>query len=287
MHTHAEVRPAATRSRSIAERPAVQRRAKPQTAAMDRRPAAAKLAQLAALLNPVAAQPAETGVVQRVINTSTADKALIVPQALDFPTNAFVGLPPTASKTVRHIQATSAPADPGPEMAGLKALGYLADPSKTNNQSLTRMHAIRGKFGGPTAADNMFLGTAFSNNFNPASHFAQVESPLEQYVQGDPGRRAFDYAVTPNFGVIPAYMQQRIASVPLGDRAALSTFAQQHIPDGFTCSAVLYEKDGNGSVSATPPHVQGVSTTVGAPQPQLQPPPILPNNGPAPEDAPD
>lgn len=200
-------------------------------------------------------------VMQRVIDATPGGMALAPGGP---PANVFAGLPPAANKTVTRVQATTAPANP-PGMGFWKDRGYLADPSKGGRQALTRMHAIRGKFGGPSAANNMFLGTALSNNFHGQSHFRQVEQPLETYIKGAPrGDRVFDYTVTPNFGVVPPYMAARIAvNVPLADRGPFQAFANAHIPDGFNCTADLYNRVG-GAWHHKVVH-QHVATDVGAP----------------------
>ncbi len=185
----------------------------------------------------------------------------------EMPDNGFGGLPPTASKTVDAISATTAPADPE-GMGTWKDKGYLRDPAKSNGQALTRMHAVRGRFGGPSSSDNMFLGTAPSNNFNNASHYTQVEKPLEDYLndEGQDESRAFDYRVTPNFDDIPQYMQNRIDDedwVDPDDKDEFTTFANDHIPNGFRCDADLYFEDGDGDLYAKSDS-EDVSTTVNA-----------------------
>jgi len=185
----------------------------------------------------------------------------------EMPDNGFGGLPPTASKTVDAISATTAPADPE-GMGTWRAKGYLRDPAKSNGQALTRMHAVRGRFGGPSSSDNMFLGTAPSNNFNNASHYTQVEKPLEDYLndEGQDETRAFDYRVTPNFDDIPQYMQNRIDDedwVDPDDKDEFTTFANDHIPNGFRCDADLYFEDEDGDLYAKSVS-EDVSTTVNA-----------------------
>lgn len=185
----------------------------------------------------------------------------------EMPDNGFGGLPPTASKTVNAISATTAPADPE-GMGTWRAKGYLRDPAKSNGQALTRMHAVRGRFGGPSSSDNMFLGTAPSNNFNNASHYTQVEKPLEDYLndEGQDESRAFDYRVTPNFDDIPQYMQNRIDDedwVDPDDKDEFTTFANDHIPNGFRCDADLYFEDEDGDLYAKSVS-EDVSTTVNA-----------------------
>jgi len=207
--------------------------------------------------------PCRNPVLQREIDTSIGGMTPAGP----IPANGFTGLP-VANKTVNRIQATTSPADP-PGMSVWKNRGYLRDPSKPNtNQSLTRMHAIRGKFGGPSAANNMFLGTALSNNFHGQSHYREVEQPLERYLKGGTAgeRRAFDYTVAPNFGLLPPYMVARIHDpnqVNPAEQAAFNGFANQHIPNGFTCTAVLYRDVGGVITSKRVDEV--VATDVGVP----------------------
>lgn len=167
-----------------------------------------------------------------------------------------------ASITVQAMQGTSAPADPQGMVASIRP--YLKDPSKSNVQTLTRMHAIRGRFGGPSSSNNMFLGTALSNNFSSNSHYHQVEKPLEDFIRGKPkGQRAFDYRVYPNVGVIPGYMGARIDGIQDGAiQNKLEVFARRHVPDGFHCEATLY--DGITANGYKQKHVaETVQTTVG------------------------
>lgn len=205
---------------------------------------------------------------QRVIDTDVDDvDAWEYLEDGEMPDNGFGGLPPTASKTVDAISATTAPADPE-GMGTWRPKGYLRDPAKSNGQALTRMHAVRGRFGGPSSSDNMFLGTAPSNNFNGASHYYEVELPLENYLndEGQDESRAFDYRVTPNFDDIPQYMQDRIDDpdwVDPDDKDEFTTFANDHIPNGFRCDADLYFEDEDGDLYAKSVS-EDVSTTVGA-----------------------
>lgn len=148
---------------------------------------------------------------------------------------------PNASRMVTAMTATTAAADP-PGAQAIRDLGdnYLRNPATGHN--LTRMHAIRGRFGGPGQANNMFLGTALSNNFNDQSHFSLVESPLQNFLQ-NPGAgetRGFHYSVTGIQNAPPAYMTNRIGQAPQAHRAALNAFANAYMPAQFQCSALLY-----------------------------------------------
>jgi hypothetical protein len=208
--------------------------------------------------------------VQREIDTDTSDWGTNwedLGEDGEIPENDFAGIPLTASRTI-EIGGTTAPHDVD-GMDTWRNKGYLADPAKNNNQTLTRMHAIRGRFGGPSAANNMFLGTAPSNNFNDESHYKQVEKPLQDFLndeQDDEYSRAVDYAVTPNTNSIPAYMQNRIDDdewVDPDDVAGFTSFANAHVPDGFDCEADLYiddKNDGLGKKSVS----HSVSTTIDA-----------------------
>jgi hypothetical protein len=175
---------------------------------------------------------------------------------------------PQAHAIVDHVRPdTTEPADPA-GMGDWRATGLIDDPSRTKKQVLTRMHAIRGKFGGPGRADNMFLGTALSNNFSSASHFKLVEQPLEKYLTGRPRgeTRAFEYWVEPRYGQVPRYISGRIDHIrDGGERGRFQTFAAGAIPDGFQCYARFYRQVG-GTVFATGRRQQLVATDVGAPQ---------------------
>jgi hypothetical protein len=178
-------------------------------------------------------------------------------------THGFTPLP-NANIAFSRVVATTSPADPL-GMAHWKALGFLDDPSRARKQALTRMHAIRGRFGGPSAPDNMFLGTAQSNNQNSQSHYSLVEKPLEDYVRGAKlnDRRLVNYTVTPITGNVPGYMQHRINAAPLAQQAGIRAFANAHIPNGFDCTADLYRQVGQQVLSKT--SRQHVRTDVGAP----------------------
>jgi hypothetical protein len=203
----------------------------------------------------------KTSVVQKMIDTSTSGMTATTGT---MPNNPFMGLP-NANKTVKKLQNTTAPADP-PGMSTWKAKGYLGDPSKMCKQALTRMHAVRGRFGGPSAPNNMFLGTALSNNFHTNSHYKEVEKPLESYLEAGKAleKRAFDYTVSPNFNHPPPYMLARInnpAEVKSTDKSNFNKFAQDHIPHGFNCSATLYRIK-SGTLESKTVH-QVVSTDIG------------------------
>ncbi|MBI3712165.1 MAG: DUF4157 domain-containing protein [Burkholderiales bacterium] len=180
------------------------------------------------------------GTVQCVIDTSVAGINGWA-QVAAMPAAGNLTAYPNASRMVTAMTATTAAADP-PGAQAIRDLGdnYLRNPATGHN--LTRMHAIRGRFGGPGQANNMFLGTALSNNFNDQSHFRLVESPLQNFLQ-NPGAgetRGFHYSVTGIQNAPPAYMTNRIGQAPQAHRAALNAFANAYMPAQFQCSALLY-----------------------------------------------
>ncbi len=196
---------------------------------------------LAAQRREIAAVTGSDGPVQRVIETDPNN--LTWAKTGNWPSAGFAGLP-TASKAVTAMEKTTSPYDPT-GMSTWKDKGYLSDPARGDRQTLTRMHAVRGQFGGPSAANNMFLGTAPSNNFNANSHFKQVEQPLQSYLTGgSKGSRAFDYRVTPTINSIPDWMKTRISKVTATDQSGLTAFANASMPSTFKCEADLYLDDG-------------------------------------------
>jgi hypothetical protein len=178
--------------------------------------------------------------VQRVIDTGVAGINGWA-QVEEMPAAGNFTAYPNASRMVTAMTATTPAADP-PGAQAIRDLddGYLRNPATGHN--LTRMHAIRGRFGGPGEADNMFLGTALSNNFSDQSHYRLVESPLQNFLQNpDAGEtRGFRYSVTGVQNAPPAYMANRIGNAPQAHQAALNAFANVYMPAQFQCSALLY-----------------------------------------------
>ncbi len=147
----------------------------------------------------------------------------------------------------------------------------LKDPSVSRDQNLTRLHQIRGKFNGPSEAANMFLGTAKSNNFHSESHFSKVESPIEKFLVAQKSKeKRVEYQVTPNFGTLPQFIENRKPS--LQDRSKLLAM----IPNSFHCDAKFYLKKnwkifGGQTWKSTQWLSEDLSTSVGAGQvPELQ-----------------
>lgn len=107
---------------------------------------------------------------------------------------------------------------------------WVKDPG--TGKRLTRMHLIRGRFGGLSKAYNMMLGTALSNNFHNDSHFAQVESYVQGAIDNGNGLTGgatpwhVKYVVTPNYGLGPA--------LPGGVRNAINA---KHGADGAAKAA--------------------------------------------------
>jgi hypothetical protein len=105
---------------------------------------------------------------------------------------------------------------------------------KNDGNVLTRMHQIRGRFGGASAAENMFLGTALSNNFHENSHYAQVESWIEQAMPLAK-TSVINYIVEPQFGTIPTYISDRIANSGESDQwqQDMTEWCEQATPSEF------------------------------------------------------
>lgn len=184
--------------------------------------------------------------VQRIMNTQDNTLQLDNHLADIPPARAFTG-GATKSVIFHEMTKTTSPYDPV-GMDNWKKTNYIKDPSKNNRQNLTRMHAIRGRFGGPSAANNMFLGTALSNNFHADSHFKQVEQPLENFItRGPKGSRAVRYQVQPLIGSVPPYISDRIGEANNAGQPGFNGFAHAAIPHQYECTADLYLKHG-GSV---------------------------------------
>ena len=162
------------------------------------------------------------------------------------------GSPGRASTFVRSEQGQTKPADLN-RMEKWKKMKLLRDPSVRRAQTLARMHAINGTFGGPSEARNMFLGTAASNNFAQDSHLHQVEEPIRDFLkQRDPESLGVDYSVSPGFGVFPTYMAQRITGIPdPTDRRDFTAWALEGVPATYHCDATFYRQGKNGVEEAT------------------------------------
>jgi hypothetical protein len=115
---------------------------------------------------------------------------------------------------------------------------------KNGNNLLTRMHQIRGRFGGASAAQNMFLGTALSNNFHEHSHYAKVESWMEQALPLDK-TSVIRYIVEPGFGTVPDYITARIAASGQSDqwKQAMTDWCKQATPATFKTTVTHYYVD--------------------------------------------
>lgn len=144
-------------------------------------------------------------------------------------------------------------------------LGLLQDPGTHN--TLTRMHVINGVFFGPSAENNMVLGTAASNNSSAASHLHQVEAPIKQFFTDNVGGApAVHYKVTPNFNGPPPYIRDRVATIGnSAHRARFRRWAEQGCPTALKCEAVFYRHDGHGGTEAKR-QLENISTSIGAAQ---------------------
>lgn len=138
------------------------------------------------------------------------------------------------------LTKTSSP-DSIPEMNDTEVKQVISDPSKGDKQNLTKMHLIRGKFGGPGSVDNLKLGTAYSNLHSAQSHYNQVERPITEFINGAPKTRAVDYHVSVGNPANPAYIAGRLANAK---KPTTDAFAKKMCPSTFLCEATFYQTDG-------------------------------------------
>lgn len=207
-----------------------------------------------------------TGVVQAKLEPGTSFTKKTPPSSQD---NYVPGgtRPLTGSPVQANIYVTrtlSGKFDPA-DLLGMdewKDAGLLADPSKSNAQTLTRMHAVRGKFGGPTNANNMFLGTALSNNFNSDSHYKQVEQPIDAFL-GTTGALGVDYTVRPNYDNLPQYIVDRANGLTdASQKKRFLAWANNGLPADFDCYATFYRDTGSGA-EASPQKSQRIDAEIG------------------------
>jgi hypothetical protein len=114
----------------------------------------------------------------------------------------------------------------------------IKDPSRGNRQRLTKMHMVRGKFGGPGSVINLKLGTASSNNGGAGSHTREVEYPIQEYIQGSSGfgnKRGVSYNVSVGDGTVPKYLLDRAK----GNVNVLG-FLNNWCPSTFDCRATYF-----------------------------------------------
>lgn len=138
-------------------------------------------------------------------------------------------------------------------------INLLRDPSKNDRQTLTRMHMIRGRFLGQSIPENMFLGTAYSNNFHTNSHYREVEKPIQDVINTG---ATVDYTVTPHFNNPPAYMWNRRNEVAAADRGNFINWINNACPSDFTCDATAYRMNGGAMEESTEQEI--VRADVGA-----------------------
>ncbi len=178
-------------------------------------------------------------------------------------TQPLTGSPISTSVFVTKEKSQTSPAN----LKGMSTWSqYIKDPSRSNSQNLTRMHAINGTFYGPSKPDNMFLGTAASNNSNSMSHLHQVENPIRNFLK-DKNALGVHYTVTPNYGHLPAYMSSRIAGISnTTTRANFKSWAEEGIPNQYSCAATFYRKNPvSGKNESIPQQVETLDAALGAP----------------------
>ena len=123
--------------------------------------------------------------------------------------------------------------------------GILQDKNKPS-QRLTLMHQIRGRFGGPSSQNNMFLGTAASNLSDVNSHVNQVEDRIAWAITSAPKWPIRDfyveYLVEPQFGTIAPHVQQQIVNANLNpnERNAAIDWCKQATPKHYKTHWVLH-----------------------------------------------
>ena len=129
------------------------------------------------------------------------------------------------------------------EMKDTDISKLIKDPSRSYRQMLTKMHMIRGVFGGPGTLDNIRLGTAKSNNGGSGSHTYEVEYPIENFLKsGSTGIKRFvDYTVSINDGSIPQYLQNSMNNSNTAIRNKQRSFLDKWCPTSFLCEATFYE----------------------------------------------
>ena len=159
-------------------------------------------------------------------------------------TKSLSGSPVSASIYVTTISSTSSPADPTDfvKWKDYGGLNLLHEHSRSYN--LTRMHAIRGKFHGPSSADNMILGTMASNNSHSNSHLNEVERPIESFINNTSGAKGVMYTVTPDFSSAPGYITARASQISNStDKSNFLAWAPEACPARFLCNITFYKSN--------------------------------------------
>lgn len=175
-------------------------------------------------------------------------------------TKSLSGSPVSTSIYITSISSTSSPADPisFTKWKDYGGLNLLHEHSRSYN--LTRMHAIRGKFHGPSSADNMILGTMASNNTHSNSHLNEVERPVENFINSTSGAQGVMYTVTPDFSSAPGYITARASNITNStDKADFLAWAPEACPASFVCSVTFYKSN---SASTTGYESKSDSTTI-------------------------
>ncbi|NEN91640.1 MAG: hypothetical protein F6K48_23135 [Okeania sp. SIO3H1] len=160
----------------------------------------------------------------------------------------------TAKTTNIKIVNHTAPNDPEDlkDMQTWKSKGILTDPK--SGHTLTKMHQIRARFGGPGDKKNMFLGTPLSNNHHPKSHNAVVESKIDTALAIKSYKSNWvEYKVTPGFGTIANHVQSKINSKLKGkDKTDAEAWCKEATPAKYDTEWTHYLIDAsNVTISKT------------------------------------
>lgn len=126
----------------------------------------------------------------------------------------------------------------------------VKDPSISRKQNLTRLHMIRGRFGGPSKSENMVLGTSKSNNFHDESHYALTESKIEAALewanktkksQKDIKEYEVRYKVAAKYGNLPAHVDKSL-NKKYSDQAVIRPWWEKAAPESIETKWVLEMK---------------------------------------------
>lgn len=165
---------------------------------------------------------------------------------------------PDSMVTIANETATTKP-EFIPTMDDPEISNTIKDPSRNNKQRLTKMHMIRGRFGGPGDISNLRLGTASSNNHHCDSHFFKVEKPIGDYLKLKKMNRATNYIVALGDTSVPRYLTARL----VGANPLTQSFVKNMCPSTFDCRATFY-RENEGQWQSTAEQQETVRLDVGS-----------------------
>lgn len=122
----------------------------------------------------------------------------------------------------------------------------IKEPQK--DKTLTRMHMVRGRFGGPGTPNNLRFGTSYSNLYSINGHYKAVEEPITEFIRHNINPKsdniAIDYQINISDPSVPSYLTERNDEINKDPQIhnKVKKFLELWCPSEISCNVTFYRR---------------------------------------------